>query len=141
MQFGKENFWEDYRAVEDVSEVEEILSSAYSYFRAQFNSKNKKGLTVEKEGEDGSSPYNLVIRLRKLNKGNATGFWLDEGAKSGGAGIDGTVELVDKQTGEVICVFGFNKIEGTNYATKRTRIGLAFGELGNKLGKLVRDTN
>ena len=140
VQFGKVNFWEDYREVEDKSEVEEILSRAHSYFRAQFNMKNKKGLTVADEDEDGTLPYNLVIRLRKLNKGNATGFWLEGGVKSGSASIDGTVELIDKQTKEIICVFGFNKIESSNHATKRIRIGLAFGDMGNKLGKLVRDT-
>lgn len=139
VQFGKENFFEDYREVEDKSEVEDILSRATAYFRVEFNRKNKDGVQIVKKGEEGDTPYNMVVRLRKLNKGNATGFWFDLNVKSGSAHIDGTIELVDKQTGDILCVFGFNKIEGTNHATKKTRIGLTFGDLGNKFGKLVRD--
>ena len=139
VQFGKTNFFADYRKVEDNNEVEEILSQATNYFLAQYNMKNKTGLKIAKAKEQVESPYVYVVRLRKLNKGNATGFWLTLSTKEGAASIDGTVELVDVKTGQSLCVFGFNNISGSDHATKKTRIGLAFGDLGSKLGKLVRD--
>lgn len=139
VQFGKTNFFEDYRKVEDNSEVEEILSRATSYFMTQYNMKNKNGLRIAKSKEEVDSPYAYVVRLRKLNKGNATGFWLSMSIKEGAAVIGGTVELVNIKTGQTLCVFGFNNISGSDYATKKTRIGLVFGDLGAKLGKLVRD--
>ncbi len=139
VQFGKENWIEDYRKIDDPSEVEEILSRATGFFRVEFNRKNKSGTHIVKARETvDDAPYILVVRLRKLNKGNATHFWFGTSAKAGGATIDGTVELLDAKTHEVYAVYGFNDIEGGNHATKKTRVGLAFYELARQMGKLVR---
>ena len=139
VQFGKENWLEDYRKIDDPSEVEEILSRATGFFRVEFNRKNKSGTHIVKARETvDDAPYILVVRLRKLNKGNATDFWFGSSAKAGGATIDGTVELLDAKTHEVYAVYGFNDIEGGNHATKKTRVGLAFYELARQMGKLVR---
>ena len=138
VQFGKENWIEDYRKIDDPSEVEEILSRATGFFRVEFNRKNKSGTHIVKARETVDAPYILVVRLRKLNKGNATHFWFGTSAKAGGATIDGTVELLDAKTHEVYAVYGFNDIEGGNHATKKTRVGLAFYELARQMGKLVR---
>ena len=139
VQFGKENWLEDYRKVDDPQEVEEVLSRANSYFYYEFNRKNKKGMHVVKAKETvEDAPYILVVRLRKLNKGNATDFWLGSSVKAGGASIDGTVEVLDAKNHEILCVYGFNDIKGGNHATKKTRVGLAFYELARQMGKLVR---
>lgn len=140
VQYGKTNFFEDYRKVEKKDDVLKVLSSATDYFTAQFNRKNKDGryFRIERAKTVVDSPYAVVIRLRKLNKGNAAGFWFDNSIKSGAATIDGTLEVIELKSGKILAVYGFNDISGSNFMSKDVRAGLAFSELGTKLRKLVR---
>ena len=140
VQYGKTNFFEDYRKVEKKDDVLQVLSSATDYFTAQFNRKNKDGryFRIERAKTFVNSPHAVIIRLRKLNKGNASGFWLDNSIKSGAATIDGTLEVIELKSGKILAVYGFNNISGSNFMSKDIRAGLAFSELGTKLRKLVR---
>lgn len=135
-------FWEGLEE-NDLSEakMDKIRKRLLNEFQDEFNTKNKKGLQLAepKQPVEGA-PYELVIRMRKMNTGNDSGTWAkNSGMKQGGAVVDGTVELVDVKTGQVLCVFAYNRVKSYAGASQRQRVGDAMGTVGKQIGKLVRE--
>ena len=135
-------FWEGLEE-NDLSEqkMDKIRKRLLNEFQDEFNSKNKKGLQLaEPKKPVNDAPYELVIRMRKMNTGNDSGVWISNSSvKQGGAVVDGTVELIDAKTGQVLCVFAFNRIKSFFGASQRARVGDAMGTVGKQIGKIVRE--
>ena len=135
-------FWEGSED-NDISEekMDKIRKRLLNEFQDEFNSKNKKGLQLaEPKKPVSNAPYELVIRMRKMNTGNDSGAWVTESSmKQGGAVVDGTVELIDTATGQILCVFAYNRIQSLYGASQRSRVGDAMGTVGNRIGKIVRE--
>lgn len=135
-------FWEGLEE-NDLSEqkMDKIRKRLLNEFQDEFNSKNKKGLQLaEPKKPVSDAPYELVIRMRKMNTGNDSGVWVSNSSvKQGGAVVDGTVELTDAKTGQVLCVFAFNRIKSFFGASQRARVGDAMGTVGKQIGKIVRE--
>ena len=135
-------FWEGLEE-NDLTEqkMDKIRKRLLNEFQDEFNSKNKKGLQLaEPKKPVSGAPYELVIRMRRMNTGNDSGVWVSNSSvKQGGAVVDGTVELVDMKTGKVLCVFAFNRVKSFFGASQRARVGDAMGTVGKEIGKIVRD--
>lgn len=135
-------FWEGLEE-NDLSEqkMDKIRKRLLNEFQDEFNSKNKKGLQLaEPKTPVSDAPYELVIRMRKMNTGNDSGVWVSNSSvRQGGAIVDGTVELVDAKTGQILCVFAFNRIKSFSGASQRARVGDAMSTVGKEIGKIVRE--
>lgn len=135
-------FWEGLEENElSEKKMDQIRKRLLNEFQDEFNSKNKKGLQLAepKQPVEGA-PYELIIRMRKLNTGNDSGYWVSQSSmKQGGAVVDGTVELVDIQTGNILCVFAFNRIKSMYGVSQRQRVGDAMATVGKQIGKIVRE--
>ena len=135
-------FWEGLEE-NNLSEkkMDQIRKRLLNEFQDEFNSKNKKGLQLaEPKNPVDGAPYELVIRMRKMNTGNDSGAWVSNSSiKQGGAVVDGTVELIDTKTGEILCVFAFNRIKSMFGASQRQRVGDAMATVGKQIGKIVRE--
>ena len=135
-------FWEGLEE-NDLTEqkMDKIRKRLLNEFQDEFNSKNKKGLQLaEPKKPVEGAPYEFVIRMRKMNTGNDSGYWVTNSSmKQGGAVVDGTVELVDTQSGQILCVFAFNRVKSIYGVSQRQRVGDAMGTVGKQIGKIVRD--
>ena len=54
----------------------------------------------------------LKVNVTSMNVGNAGGMIWGMSRKAGGALINGTMQLVDNQSGETVCEFEFAKVKG-----------------------------
>ena len=135
-------FWEEAED-NDIPEqkMQKIVKRLLNEFQSEFNMKTKKGLQLaEPKAPVTDAPYELVIRIRKMNTGNDSGAWIDDSSmKQGGAVVDGTVELIDTKTGDILCVFAFNRVKSLYGASQRSRVGDAMGTVGRKVGKIIKD--
>lgn len=110
------------------------LAKAEEYFSVRFNKKNKNGLTVT--GTD-DAPYTLLISIDNVDFGDTgSNFIPFAGAKAGGCILTGTISIIEKATGNVLCQYYMNEVKGVGHYTMGIRLGLAYFEMGTRLYKL-----
>ena len=135
-------FWNELKENDmDEKQMDKIKKWILNEFQDEFTRKNKTGLKLaEPKNPVEDAPYELVIRLRKMNTGNDSGFWVsDTSMKQGGAVVDGTVELVDTKTGEIYSVFAFNRMKSMFGLSQRERVGDVMGTVGKQVRKIVTE--
>ena len=103
------------------------------YFMAQFNRQcDHMDIDLDTRHPD----YTIVVHIDEIDTGEGGSMFNPwAGAKAGGVILTGSIDIVDAATGEVTAAFAFTEIKGTSYVSETIRIGLAFGEVGNELGK------
>jgi len=102
---------------------------ASNLFASAFN-KRSKGMKVSYKDSD--LPYKIVVRVKNLDYGNPAGVFVPHApTKAGGAIIDGTLEIINVSTKEIICTFTINQLQGGAHVTDKYRMGLAFSELAS----------
>lgn len=110
------------------------LAKAESYFSERFNKKNKNGLTVSGNNE---APYTLLISIDNVDFGDAGSQFIPfASAKAGGCILTGTISIIEKATGNVLCQYYMNEIKGLSHYTMGIRLGLAYFEMGTRLYKI-----
>ena len=91
-----------------VADVDRGHKSFITYFNEK---RQRKTLLTMVEGDENAA-YTLNIKVTSMNVGTAGGMVWGMSRKAGGALINGTMQLVDNQTGEVACEFEFAKVKG-----------------------------
>lgn len=109
---------------------------AYSYLPIRFNQKNKKGAkALEMEG---AHTLTAIVKLTDIDFGNGAGtFTPFASAKAGGCIISGTLTIIDAQ-GSEIAVLPFTEVKGLGHPSETIRLGLAYFELMNNLGDVIK---
>lgn len=110
------------------------LSKAEIYFTERFNKKNKKGLTVSSTD---NAPYTLLITIDNVDFGDSGSSFIPfAGPKAGGCILTGTISVVEKASGNVLCQYYMNEVKGVSHYTMGIRLGLAYLEMGTLLYKI-----
>lgn len=110
------------------------LAKAETYFSERFNKKNKKGLTVTGNND---APYTMLISIDNVDFGDTGSQFIPfAGAKAGGCILTGTISIIEKATGNVLCQYYMNEIKGMGHYTMGIRLGLAYFEMGTRLYKI-----
>lgn len=126
----------EHRGPDFVADWKKDQAKAYSYLPVRYNQKNKKGAkALEMEG-----PHTLTatIKLTDIDFGNGGGtFTPFASAKAGGCIISGTLTITDAQ-GSEIAVLPFTEVKGLGHPSETIRLGMAYFELMNKLGDVIK---
>lgn len=108
---------------------------AESYFTIRFNRKSDFLRITE-----GSADYKMVLRIATIDVGNAAGAfnpWAS--AKAGGAILNGTIEMYDARTNNLLCVLNVIDAKGAGTPSETTRLGLMFSEAAGDLCDFIED--
>lgn len=116
-----------------VADVDRGHESFITYFNEKKKSKTKLTMTSANE----SAAYTLKVKVTSMNVGNAGGMVWGMSRKAGGALINGTMQLVDNQTGEVACEFEFAKVKGLMAPVFRARVISVYRYLADGLLEAV----
>lgn len=110
---------------------------AASYFVERFNKKNKKGMQITSDEE--AAGYTVVVHVKTLDMGNGgSAFVPFSSAKAGGVIMTGTIDIVDKNTQNVVCNLYVDEVKGLGHVSEAIRIGLAYFALADKMYDLVK---
>lgn len=108
--------------------------TAISYFKATFNDKSK-GMKIT--SDESVATHKIVIHVKTLDVGNATGIFMPFApADAGGASMIGTVDIIDLQTNNVLCVLYVDEVKGDGTPSETIRMGMMYHELATKICKL-----
>lgn len=126
-----------HRGDDFVADWNKDQAKAYSYIPVRYNQKNKKGAkALESEGA-----HNITadIILTDIDFGNGAGAFVPfGGAKAGGCIISGSIVVKDAQ-GNEIAVLPFKEVKGLGHVSETIRLGMAYFELMNNLGDVIKD--
>ena len=104
------------------------------YFTANFNRKNKKGLTTT-ENQQGA-PYTMIIHVQEMDMGNGGATFIPfASSKAGGVILTAVIEVLDAATGQSLLQLQAKDVKGIGSVSETTRIGMAFFELAKMLAK------
>ena len=110
------------------------------YINGFFNTfKKNKGMKPLKNTTN--APYKIVIRVNSFRAGSGVGAVVGGGLatqKSGGAHMDGTVDIVDVSTNEVVCTLNFENLKGKSAVLLTDRFAWVFYELGKQMCNFVK---
>lgn len=117
-----------------VSDVDRGHESFITYFNEKKKSKTKLTLGDSAEG----AAYTLTVNVASMNVGNGGGIAWGMSRKAGGALINGTMQLVDNSTGNVVCEFEFERVKGLLSPVFRARVVSVYRYLADGLLKAVQ---
>ena len=103
--YGEKSADEYQKFIDDVNRGHE---SFITYFNEKRGQKIKLAMTQDND----TAKYTLKVNVTSMNVGNAGGMIWGMSRKAGGALINGTMQLVDNQSGETVCEFEFAKVKG-----------------------------
>jgi len=108
--------------------------TAIQYFKARFDKKSK-GMKLTTD--ESSASYKIVIRVKNLDMGNASGIFTPfASAKAGGVIMTGTIDIIDLATNKVVCVLNVDEVKGEGFVSETVRLGMMYNELATMICKL-----
>lgn len=116
----------------------EDLDRAHESFITFFNEHRKGGINLTMDSMNEEAKYTLKINVASMNVGNAGGVAWGMTRKAGGALINGNMQLVNNETGEVVCEFIFAKVKGLLSPVFRGRAISVYRYLADNLLKAVK---
>ncbi len=114
-----------------VADLERGHQSFITYFNEK---KGKIKMTMSDSAND--AEYTLKVNVSSMNVGNAVGGAWGIG-KTGGALINGTMELIENKTGKVVCEFEFSGVKGLLGSKFKTRVISVYRYLAAELLKVL----
>ncbi len=129
-----------YYGEQSAAKYEEFVGDVdrgHESFITYFNEKRKLGTKLTMASADESAAYTLKVNVSSMNVGNAGGAFWGMSRKAGGALINGTMQLVDNSTGEVVCEFEFEKVKGLMSPAFRARVISVYRYLADGLLKAI----
>ena len=109
------------------------VAAGESAFAASFNKKNKKYAQIT-DDED-AAQYQMIIHVNNFHYGS-TGAAIMFGGFARGASIEGTAEIIEAGTKNVVCSLVFDCSGKSSYSNEERRV-LAYQDLAQDLAKLV----
>jgi len=117
-----------------VSSWPQDKATTATMFKERFNKKSK-GMKLGTDATDIS--YKFVIHVNSLDMGNGASAALPfSSAKAGGVIMSGTIDIIDVQTNEVVCILSVDNVKGDGTFSETTRLGLMYIELATSICKL-----
>ncbi len=100
------------KSEEEYTKFKEDVDRGHESFITYFNEKRPSEIKMTLSGTDENAKYVLKVYVSSMNVGNAGGMAWGTGRKAGGALINGTMQLIEQETGNVLCEFKFEKVKG-----------------------------
>jgi len=120
------------RGSDFIIEWPEVVKSTHLLFIKFFNNKNKKGLQLTNEAIDVS--YKFFINVSYLNMGDSFSNLIPYSSrKAGGTLMNGTIDVIDIKTNEVVLALNVSGIKGKGYLNLNTRIRSVFEYLADNI--------
>ena len=129
-----------YYGEKSVAEYEQFIANinrGHESFITSFNEKKRAKIKFVLSGSDVDTQYTLKVNLSLMNVGHAGGIWSMK-KKTGGVLINGTMGLIEKATGKVICEFEFGNLQGRKGYTFQQRISNCYAALGEFLSEAIQ---
>jgi len=103
-------------------------------FTGRFNNYSGK---MQIEPETQNVDYKIVVHIINMDMGNAAGVFIPYApATAGGVVLNGTVDIIDMKTKNVVLSLNVDKLQGESSPSARLRMALAFTELAERMRKL-----
>ena len=137
---GKGQTADVYYGEKSVGEYENFVDDVdrgHKSFITYFNEKRESKIKMCMAESADSAEYTLQIKVTSMNVGNAGGAFWGMSRKAGGALINGTMQLVDNSTSEVVCEFVFAEVKGLLSPVFRARAISVYRYLADELLKAV----
>ena len=137
---GKNQTADVYYGNQSAAEYEKFVvdvDRGHASFITYFNEKRKRNTKLTMAEGDENAAYTLKVNVTSMNVGNAGGMVWGMSRKAGGALINGTMQMVDNGTGEVVCEFEFEKVKGLMAPVFRARVISVYRYLADGLLKAV----
>lgn len=112
---GKDEPADVYYGTQSLEKYEKFVADVdrgHASFITYFNEKRKADTKLTMAEADVDAEYTLKVYVSSMNVGNAGGMIWGFHRKAGGALINGTMQLVEKNTNKVVCEFEFKKVKG-----------------------------
>lgn len=138
---GKDQPADVYYGNKSVSEYEGFkadVDRGHASFITYFNEKRKISTKLIMSDTDENANYTLKVNVTSMNVGNAGGAFLGMSPKSGGALINGTIQLIDNNDGEILCEFEFENIKGMTAPVFKARAISVYRYLADELLKTIQ---
>lgn len=119
-----------------VEDVDRGHESFITYFNE--NKAKKAGNVKLSLSGNAAADYVLNVKVDKMNVGNAGGVAWGMNRKAGGVQIEGSMQLVDNRTGNVVCEFTFKEVKGMMAPVFRARVISVYRYLADELLKAVK---
>ncbi len=116
----------------------EDVDRGHASFITYFNEKHPGQTLLTMSDVEEQATYILQVNVSLMNVGNAGGMIWGMSRKAGGALINGTMQLLDKETGEVLCEFEFEKVKGLMAPVFQARVISVYRYLADGLLKAIQ---
>lgn len=110
------------------------VTAGESAFDVEFNKKDKKFALITDDEDD--AQYEMVIHVDAFHYGSL-GAAIAFGGFARGAHIEGTVDVIDRESKETIAVLSYNCAGAASYSNESRRI-LAYMDLAKDLAKQIK---
>lgn len=114
------------------------VETAKDKFIQKFNKKNEKGAQIRLSQAIVPAKYKMVFRLLALDMGNERTQNIPFLAKDGGASVSGYIDVIDIESGSVVCTYAVDEVHGASYPADGVRLGLAFANVAEKICETVK---
>jgi len=134
---GAKPLEEHLKSVKDgtLREVSDAQALVENYFTTRFNYLNKKKMQIVSYTED--VDYKIVVYVKVLDMGNDAGAFIPYApSTAGGVAINGTADIIDMRTDNVVCTLNIDNVRGGASPTMRLRMAIAFQTLAEYICKL-----
>ena len=134
---GAKPLEEHLKSVKDgtLREISDAKAHVESYFTARFNYLNKKKMQIVSYTDE--VDYKIVVYVKVLDMGNDAGAFIPHApSTAGGVAINGTADIIDMKTNNVVCTLNIDNLRGEASPTIRFRMALAFQALADHVCKL-----
>ena len=132
---GTETFeeYQQRRGENFIRDWPDAVMQTYASFKNFFNKKNKKGMQLRLE-EGGDVTYKMVINVSYLNMGDSFSVMLPySNRKAGGMLMNGSIDIIDIGTNNVVCSLAFDGIKGLGLNRTADRLQSMFNFLADNI--------
>ncbi|MDO4165139.1 MAG: hypothetical protein Q4D56_12265 [Bacteroides sp.] len=139
---GRDQTADVYYGEKSAAEYEKFVDDVdrgHESFITYFNEKKKSKIKMTIADQYKQAAYTLKVNVTSMNVGNAGGIIWGLSRKAGGALINGNMQLVSNETGEVVCEFQFEDVKGLMAPVFRARVISVYRYLADGLLKAVQE--
>jgi len=110
----------------------EAVASTHLSFIKFFNQKNKNRLQLTTEAKDAS--YKFVVNVKYLNMGDSFNLFIPYSSrKAGGMLMNGTIDIIDMATNQVVCTLNMDGVKGIGTLKTKDRLQSMFNFLADNI--------
>ena len=120
------------RGEDFIRDWQEAMASTYITFIKFFNKKLKKGIQLT--AEETKVAYKMIIHVNYLNMGDSFSLWIPySSTKAGGLLMKGTIDIIDMETNNVVCILNVDGVKGVGVPRVKDRLQSMFNYLADNI--------